>query len=527
MPDLGIAQTVFNRVHDGILVMLRAWRMLAEDHSKLTRERIQVRNENDTTSATPQITACVLDGSTIDFRNNTTIDGKLVPRFVANGGNWDVALYKATGGGGSDKMCQATNVAAGATGTLVEANSSKIAGTITLGAAVAAQTTDKHRLRIEPDLKHQLKVAFPQDGLVDQDLFSRNTCEDALDDAAADVKAAMDKIRDGLALMLLGNGDTKGIGNDVLEAFERQLYLETTSTNDGTVSLVRSGIIERLRVVQRDDTTAGAQTTLYRNPSAGSAVFDGDGVGTLTVSVGDRCPAGRFLLKCKSGVNDGVIGDEVFEAVYSVEEGGDKRDEVLDDVTVLKPFTLKHGIQGQVGRTYSKVTTDGSNTAAAAASFFTFDMDQISLNNTDVGKLYGEVEQTAPGVFTFNFYSSSARDAGSLVAKAEGVTANALFTASAIDTNGVLGLDVNGKAGSAPADNDTFTISCQPFYSENSDEEQDSIEVPVTVASTKGLIGTALSRATGGQMNTTNGTPTLKDELLQAGCFPPYLALDN
>src|SRR5687767_12757783 len=59
---------------------------------------------------------------------NGDADGRLWVRIAANGPNWDVILYKAKTAQAADKVAEALNVAAGATGTLVAANASGITG---------------------------------------------------------------------------------------------------------------------------------------------------------------------------------------------------------------------------------------------------------------------------------------------------------------------------------------------------------------------------------------------------------------
>ena len=75
------------------------------ERSRLTRT--QVVNFGDRKSATPHITALTLSG--VVYGTNTSADGLLYVRFVANGGNWDVSLY--TGTGASGLVGKATNVA--------------------------------------------------------------------------------------------------------------------------------------------------------------------------------------------------------------------------------------------------------------------------------------------------------------------------------------------------------------------------------------------------------------------------------
>ena len=111
MADLAKTDAQYERFLEELGALMRIARWVEEIRRRLTRERTQVVNAGDVTSATPHLTGATLTG--VDFGANTSDDGKLWLRWVANGGNWDVHLYTAAGASG--EVGTVTNVAASAT----------------------------------------------------------------------------------------------------------------------------------------------------------------------------------------------------------------------------------------------------------------------------------------------------------------------------------------------------------------------------------------------------------------------------
>lgn len=523
--NLAKTQAQFDRFYGGPTELLCAIRELYELRDKQRRERTQVWNENDATSASAHFTAVSLTGvvfPTTTSIGNTSNDGLLYVRITANGGNWDVNLYKATGGSGL--VAHATNVAASGTSALTADNSSGIGGSITLGATIAAETNDRHRLRISKDYRARLDDVFPADGTITMDMFSRTVVLAALDNAASRIDAAIADLTDGLSTLLLGDGETKGMGNDFLLSAETSLYRESfTVDSEGNRTLSKTGLMERLRLAMQDNTTV--QSVKKRTLTVGSETVTGDGAFNLTMTVGERAPSGTVVLQAVKGIDTGDLGREQFDGYYAVDESGDQRNVPITGVIVGRTYNGPFGSQITLTRIPTK-TGDGGNTSAAAASAWSFQDE----NNTNcpAGILYAKVTGST-GAFVFSFYSAAIYNDAYLVSRASGVSAAGQVVAT---PQGAGGLYVTGTAGSAPVNGDTWSLNLKPAYVDNSASTSDRIELTITIAAGKGLIQTYAARlpltSSGGcELPGTSGSATWPDEKLIAGCFPPFIAVDN
>lgn len=523
MPSLGYSNTVWKRFARELAFFLRRARKSFEDFDRDFRERVQVVNMNDATSATAHLTSVTLTG--VHLGTNTSEDGKLYVRFVANGGNWDVSLYKATGGGGADEMAKATNVAASATGTLVAQNSSGLAGTVTLGATIAAESNDRHYLIVHVDYRGELVKLWPSDGTTDDDVPSRSAATRMLNDLANLERQKQRRIVQGLQEWALSAVDNPlGRGNAFLESAETALLSEVVlEDGSGAVSRLRTGWLERLRIAMRDEATGSEQDVLQRVVDAGSVTFASTNAGAGTVAdhtPEDHCPIGRWVFSCVQGENDGAGGREAFDG-YFQETNTDRR----ITFSGLRVGQSWKGPEGFGPITLARSLTksgDGSNNVLAAASGCTVSGE--TSNNTDAGVLY--IKTTANGSnWDVSFHKSTNRLDSDKVAEATNVAASAAFQATPKNASG---LYVTWTLGGTVSAGSTITLDLNFFYSQNSDNTTDSFELETTLTSS-GKCSKIVQRLLNYKLNgDSSGNELLADTFMaDVNTFVPYLVTDN
>lgn len=521
MSNLALTQSTWNRIaREFFATFLAPMRELREFLAKLTRERVQVWPINDCTSATPQITALTFSG--VNYGTNTTKDGLLFVRFVANAGNWDVSFYTAVGASGL--VAKATNVAASGTGAVAAQNSSGLTGSITLGATVVGETNDRHQVRVVVDYPARLPLVFTGVDGVTQDRTSRDAASGAYSSAAVSVRAAIAAIKNGAqawATQVLPDVPVARL-NAVCGAQERSLATETVITDtSGNITRLRGGLLPIFSDDMQDELTAGEQDILRRLTAAGAGVFDGGntGLGTLAATTPqERCPAGTWTFQFTRGADTGDLGREVCGGTFSASDGSEGFS--FDGLMVEKLWTGPRGLGPlTLKRTYTK-TGDGSNLNLAAVALTLF--DGVLNANSDNGILYWSVAANG-GAWDYSFFRSSARTSTTLVAKATSVATGAAFSATAQNGSG---LTVNWTSGLAPVDTTTGTVTCNPFLVLNASGFADKFTVTTSVTGTPGIIQRMMSEVFDFALNSdTSGNESLPDTWLGPTFFP-YLTLD-
>lgn len=475
-----------------------------------------VANLNDATSATPHFTTCDLSG--VSYGVNTSIEGYLYVRIAANAGNWDVKLFKATGGGGSDEVARATNVAAGATGTLVAQNSSGLTGTVKLGATIAGETNDRHRLYVIQAFKSRLRNVLT--GGDEADAVNQSILASTYDDIATRLESAIGAIEAAAALYFFSSAKARGA--TFLGKRDTALLTDTGKRDaDGNVTRIRTGALERMSSAMRDETNGGEQDIVKLIPAAGSVSYGSTNTGSGVLTVGtptERCPPVRVVLTCVQGVDDDALGREEFAVDILFTEAGNARSQRADqNLRVGCAWAGPFGLSGTLVRTLTK-TGDGSNLHLAAMSNFS----SVGENNenTDEGVLYWQVDGSA-GAWIYSFYNSSTYSAASLVAQSATVAAGATFQATAQNGSGLV---INGKAGSAPVDNTQGTLDLNGFYSDNG-EEPDSMEFSVTVPA-GGEYQRLIRDVFGAELNSdTSGSESIPDTYAKQGTYVDVLPI--
>ena len=521
MSDLGKTNAVWLRYLREHSFFLRLARKLEDDRRKMVRERVQVVNQNDVTSATAHFTSVTLTG--VEFGSNTSEAGGLFVRLVANASNWDVHIYTAAGASG--EVASITNLAASATGTLVAQNSSGLGGTVTLGATIAAEADDKHQLLVFPDYKLELLKLWPSDGTTDEDTASHAAAVRMLARLASLYGQMLTTVRTGLSEWALSASDNPlARGNRYLEAAESSLLSDTAQKDSsGNVTRLRRGFFEVQRSAQEDETTGSEQDIIKRVIAASAGSFDSnnDGLGTLASHTPEgHCPVGKWRFECVRGVGNTNGGKEEFSGTFTATNS--------DASFTFTDLRVKQSFKGPLGfgavtllRTLSK-TGDGSNVNLGAVS--TFSTSGESESNTDGGVLYWKTT-LAGATNDISFYKSSNMASGDLVAKLSGA-ADAASTQTAVAQNGS-GLSLVFDVGTDPVLDASGTLDLNFFHVQNASNVPDKFEVDTTLTS-EGKGSRVLAELFGAYMNTeTSGSEQVDDDLIAgANTFVPYIDED-
>lgn len=521
MPDLGHSQgewTHFVGDEEGYC-WLTPMRLLEEIASKFLLERCRIENCLDWNS---NITTVDLDG--VIYGTNTDSAGKIFVRFVANAGNWDVNLYKATGAGGSDLVAHATNKAAGATFALTADNSSGITGTMTIGGSITAEANDRHFLKCFVDFRLVAKAMETDAASVGDENASASyrAAIDAYTAVGQAIRGALSGLIANFGRFALADfGTPTARGRTFLEATDATVFQETQRRDgDGNVVVDQQGLLVSQRICMADETTGGEQDVVKRVPAATAATpySTNSGVGTISSHTpGEACPEMTITLQCVQGVDTGRLGAEEFEVSYNYLDKGQR--------TVFKcPVNLRvhqewNGPLGvgpiTLNRTYAK-TGDGTNVDLAASSFVTsVDGESGQAQNTDDGLIYVKVVTNGAN-WNIEFYSSSTYSTTSLVAKATNVATGATFNATAQNSSG---LTISWKVGSAPTNGNTCTLNLQPFKVQNASKIKDGFSIDVTVAAGAGAFQGVVTRMfPGAYLNSdTSGSESISDNYVKAG----------
>lgn len=461
----GRTQTEFDRLFARLAVILAGGRLLEPVEDLFARSCVKIIEHDPKDNTTGWTLNGVIPGT------NTSADGKLYVRFVADGGDWDITVYKATGGGSGDAVASANAVADGAVATLTAENSSGITGSVTLDGTVQGDTTDTHILECFVDFGSYARSIY--DGQEAEDGDIRAALGAAFASAAASIRAA----RQTLA-QLLRSAPVRGLISRVLKVDASQNFLAKSVTVDssGAVTLDVQGLAEAIRDGMEDNTTVQkvAVTTL----AAGSVTADtgNTGLGTLTVgAVAPNTPPCTVVIECV----DETMPSEKFQVSALATDGK----------TTLRPSQLLTvgeewndpdlGISMTLTRTYDKNGTDGSHVDVAAVSFVT-GVTGIDAENSDDGTLYGKTVANGSN-WNFEFYRASGLTSADLVAKATNIATGAVFTATAQNNSG---LSVAWKAGSGPTNGNTWQLDVNPFKKRRVGQSGDRFSFSITRSAT-------------------------------------------
>lgn len=524
MSSLGYSNAIWLRFFRELGFFLRVGRETLDLKDRFRRERTQILNLNDATSATAHFTALTLAG--VVFGTNTDEDGSIYVRFVVNGGNWDVNFYKATGASGL--VAHVTALAASGTAALVADNSSGLSGSLTIGATIAAEANDRHRVRVVSDWKKEILSLWPSDGTTDDDAYSRGVAQRMLSDLDALEQQKLDRIVSALNEFMLGDEDNPvGRGAAFLNQAESTLLSERVVTdNDGSVRRVRTGLLEVLRVSMADEATGSEQDIIQRVVDALTVTFDAGNKGLFAMAdhtPEQNAPIGTWRFHCVRGADTGDVGRETFDGVFT-ETNTDRRI-TLRGLVIDQAWKGPEGIGSITLTRLPDKTGDNSHLNLANETDASLSIVGETNANTDQGILYWKI--TANGAtWDVAFYKSSARATGDKVAEVLAIATATAF--SATPKNGS-GLTVNWKTGSAPVTTTTGTLDLKPAYAENDNNVPDRFEFTTSLTSA-GLGARTIQRMLNYFLNgDTSGSEQIDDDVIATAnvSWGPYITTDN
>lgn len=530
--NLGYSNTLWEAFWDRFLLLVRMSRSLIETRDRFRDRRTQVVNIDPLGN----ITTITLAG--IRYRTNTSQDGKLYARFVANGGDWDVTLYKATGGGAGNAVAHVTALADGGTAALVADNSSGISGSITIDGTVTGDITDGHQLHVYQDWRADVDATFDRTDAQGEDLKTIEAMTSAINDIEGLMDQAVSRMVQLFSEFMVGdpaNRNDRGYGSKFLKEAFSNLLSETIETDptSGAVGRLRKGAFEALRLAMVDEATGSTQSVERRltAAAAGVAVTGNDGQGAIASHTPEaHCPTGTYTFTCVRGLGNGGGGQEEFEVTFA-SNVDDRTKTHSGRARVAQAFKGEDGFGGSSGititRTFTK-TGDGSNLhLATVASGWTVSGEREV--NTSSGVLYWKIVEETPTTWAVEFYRAASMQAGDLVARSTAVAASTAF--QAVERRGS-GLTINGTNGSAPVNGTTGTIDLNFFTTQNTTGRPDAFTVAVSLTST-GIISKVMSELpflsnNGYRLNGVAASSELiSDGRAMANTFEAFVVEDN
>lgn len=525
MPNLGHTQaewTHFAGEEEGYCWLV-PMRRLEELANSFLLERIRITNDSDKNNNISYI-----DLTGVVYGTNTDTQGRIRVRFVANAGNWDVRLYRATGAGAGDLVAHVTNVAAGSTTALIADNSSGIGGTIKIAGSITAEADDVHYLRVWADFRLVAKAfETDADSLTDTNASaSYKAMLDAYTAAGNAIRGALAGFTSAFSRFAISDtGVPVAKGRAFLLSADGTVFSESQRTDaDGNIVVDQSGLLTTQRVDMLAETTGGTQDVIKRIPSAGAGVFPAANFGLGSVAShtpGEGAQTMSITATCVRGVDTGALGSEEFSISYNYLDKGQRVVRTMPlNLRVNKTWTGLLGI-GPISlvRTFSK-TGDGADLNLAAVTGATKPTVTGETNSNSDNGVYYWLVVTNGAAFNFEFYKSATYATETLVAKATNVAAAGTINAS---TQNGSGLTIGMTAGSAPVAGTTGTLNLNPFKVQNASRIADSFTIAVTVAASPGQYQSVVGRMfPGAYLNSdTSGSESISDDYVKAG-FPVF-----
>lgn len=462
MPNPALSQAEFDEIFDRILEPLNAYLALREMWRRFVETKVRIDE---------------IDGNGNGFTSSWTFTSFNVKSLVAGGllyvriedetpgaGQARVSLYRDTGAGSGDLVSQGSGNDS-TTITLTEQNSSGIAATVAIGAVSADEANDKHYLAVFPDYPRRAREIF--DGTESQDVGPENMLSDWLADQgliASQLLAAMDVCTARAEAILRDYVSDKIQVSDVQSIF---LAATTVDSSSGAVTVTKSGLIEELRLVMGENTTA--QGVLQKVPTAGSVSADSTNRGKLsfgTITLSPNARPGLVSLKATKGGTSNFGSEEVTATLKPNDNGGPAmNDRVLTARRRLRPGAVFRA--PELGIESVTATRDVDKSGDTNPDFDSADIAVTgeSPDNTDGGKLYGRLSGSS-GNWTVSFYSDSGVNAEDLVAQATGIADGGSFTAAQQNSSG---LTVTGDLDASPSGGVTVTFDLNGLEADSND----------------------------------------------------------
>jgi hypothetical protein len=376
--------------------------------------------------------------------NNTDKDGLLYVKIVANGYNWDVEVYNNANRqqvAASEKLvCKATNVVAGATGTLSEQNNSGMSGSVKLDAGVGADSTIWIRPKVA--LLAQINTLPIVD---DNDAKFVENMQSVLTNMANRLGSAVSDVESFARTYLIPYvGQKIKSGENTLDASE--------VSTESVITTTLNGIISDLADAMADETVPGAQSFVQSGSVAGAVVWDGDNIGKgkawpAFVPVPDPWAIpGVVTFRCVAE----TIGSEQFQAKLMADDGS--------KITAGKRLTIDKAWHSlDIGLPLNALTHDPVDSGAEADHFSNWLLYGITADYSDEGKLYCVISGSGT---TVDFYSDSART----VQVASGTIAAGTLTIVEFGSSGISG---QATVTGTPADGNGLDVDLKPFKLED------------------------------------------------------------
>lgn len=437
--DLSWSQSTWNNFFQKIGLVTSVYHALDRIRDELKRDDIIVDEFYDPNG---YLTGWVLTG--VDLFSNTDESGLLYVSIVANVGNWDVNIWNDSAR--SVLVSKATNVAAGATGTLVAQGVYDVAGTVDLHAGVAADANIWLRPRC--GLLKQINN-LPIDDVFDS--FIKSDMMSVLTDVVNGIATSISKSESFTKRNLI-----TWIANKI-NSKESAYSTPVESVSGGTVSYEDEGVLRDLIDAMNDDTNAGAQT--IETPAIGSIseAADADNVGAGTVGTptwfeyAEQCVV---TLECIVE----TIGSESFSVVARLSKDGTLIT-AQNNLTVKKTF-----LSTDIGINSMTLLRTIVDAGAEADHFDDWATSGETSTNSDDGVFYCSYDSVTK---ILSVYSDSGRASLVMQGTWDGVDGSTC-TLTEQNSSGVSGSVKISQVGAVdPATTNTLEFDLQVFKEED------------------------------------------------------------
>ena len=483
MADPNLSQAAWNAYWERFGVLAGMENDLEVMRQRFSEEKVRAVNRNDKNG---NFSAGTLSLSGAKVGTNTSADGRLYVRLVANSANWDLHLYTAVSASG--EVGQALDVADGAVATIVEANSSGLTGSVTLDASVVAEADDVHYLQVYPDYRLAINTHFDKDG-ADRDGEMEDVLLSVADAVASSMTTALATIRgaiDQIMSLQLGPASKSTYVGRNYSALNR-----TVESDDGALTVAFKGALEDLRLASKSNNGGSTPQEVVENLlSVGAVTYESGNVGTGTTPTAtayEHQEAGTWTGVCTSE----TIGSEEFEMSFAPTEASranfgytsprklrikaEWKDPGSEPTNIEDPFV---GIKSLTIDRARTVTNDTGTMLDTTVTLWS-ETGETS-TNTDDGILYVSAETNGAN-FDISFYKDSNKPSSALVAKATNIAASAAFTASQRNRSG---LSISGTLHGSVADGNASTLNLKVFKKDGrTDGDPDRFEFAITETS--------------------------------------------
>jgi len=442
--DLSWAQATWNKLFERIGLVSSVYFLLRRIRDELKRNDIIVDEYWDPNE---YLTNWALSG--VQLFSNTDEAGRLYVDIAANAANWDIEIFSDSTRLAS--VAKATNIVAGATGTLAEQNDSGLSGTVDLHAGIAADAIIWLRPRV--GLLKQIDDMVIDDTF---DSFLKTDMMSQLTNVVNSIGTGLSSVESFTRRYLIPYLAKK------METAESSVSNPVETATSGVITYEDAGILRDLIDAMNDDTNAGAQSV--DTPAIGSSVesADADNVGTGTVgtpSYFEYMEGCMVTLECVTE----TIGSEAFEVTARRKDDGTLISS-QNNLTIKKAYlSTDIGIKSM---TLIRTVVVGDPGAGAGEwdHFTDWLISGETSTNTTAGVIYSTYNSVTK---LLNLYSDSGR--ASLVAHGtwDGVDGNYVVLSEDNDSGMTGSVKIEQKGAADPATTATLQCDLKPFKEED------------------------------------------------------------